>query len=123
MNTKKALLLGFCIVAALCCLLLPQATAQQPTSAAYDLEIDVKPQTEGGAYSCRLTVKQAGEILAAPRVRVEAGSEGQARSTNPSTGEVVDLTVVPGADALTYTVEIRSAGGLLLTRHKARVQI
>ena len=101
----------------------PHVGASQP-AVAYGIELDVQPvETLDDVYQCQVTVKQGDEVVAAPRVQFEAGGEGQTRSSNPKTGEVVDFMVVsdPKTGSVTYTVEIRGGGGLLVARHHARV--
>jgi hypothetical protein len=119
---RKFSVLAACLIA-LGAFYLPEIGAQQPPKA-YSIEMDLQRSKTQDVYDCRITVNHGGDVLAAPRVQVAVGSEGQIRSSNPKTGEVVDVTVVSDSEsgALTYTVEIRSAGGLLMTRHKARVQ-
>lgn len=122
---KKTLLALVILTAALGIAYQPQVGAlQSPT--AYTIEMDLQPvEALDGVYDCRVTVNSGDAVLAAPRLQIETGSEGKTRSSNPKTGEVVDLTVVSDSKdgAVTYTVEIRSAGGLLVTRHQARIRL
>lgn len=121
-TTKKLFLLLLAVSAVLLATILPPVIASPAPAAGYELEMSLEARGDG-IYDCRVSVAKNGEVLAAPRVQVAAGSEGRARSSSPRTGDVVDLVVDTDAQTLAYTVEIRNAQGDALARHTARVQM
>lgn len=98
--------------------------AAMNTSSSYGLAVDVTPMDGVEGYRCKATVRNldADTVLAAPALALPEGEEAST-STTMDTGDLIKFQVSHSAGKISYHLEMRSAGGLLIAEHRATVSL
>jgi hypothetical protein len=125
MTRARLFLASFLLVAA-AIVWIAAAPAALPQGPAFGTDVQIEPSGKPqGGFSIRVKVTDlsSGAIVAAPRLLVPAGENGEAQSDLPDKSAVTVSAKVDGAGhAATYSIALKK-GGHVLSSHAAKVNL
>jgi hypothetical protein len=124
--TRVRLFLASFLLAAVAIVWIAAAPAVLPQGSAFGTDVQIEPsgKPQGGfLVRVKVTDLSSGAVVAAPRLLVPAGENGEAQSNLPDQSAVTISAKVDGTGhAATYSIALKK-GGHVLSSHTAKVNL